>query len=387
MNKNKKPAKLTVLVVTSIHPDFDARVWRHARSLASIGYTVHLICPWKVADKSIKDGVIFHTFKSIEKRWQRPFLVPIRVLKKVFLLLNSVNIIHFHDLDLLPFFALLSPVKPVVYDVHENYPLEMLSRNWIPEKLRFTSYLLVKYGQKFFSQIIKNVVLVTPDQVADFSGERIRHITLKNYASIPAEGQVEDNYQNRRDSVIFIGSHYESNGSLLILDIAEAVTKKNKDVIFYIADRFSSKVYRERWLSEVSSRNLGFVIHLLPNVLPIDIIKSLNKATIAINPVLRVEKQIKAINSKLFEFMAAGLPFVTSDLPYPCEIVEETSAGLLAQPENVNSFADAILHLVDDRKKAFEMGQKGRKAFSQKYSWESQLEYLTVFYQEIIVAE
>jgi glycosyltransferase involved in cell wall biosynthesis len=194
---------------------------------------------------------------------------------------------------------------------------------------------------------------------------------------------VENDYECRPPAVIFIGSQHQNNGSLLLLEIAERAIKKMPNLHIYAADRFGDPAFRERYLQERRNKGLEDRLTLLPNVLPHELMQLLNKATIAINPNLRVDQQIMGIHTKLFEFMAAGLPIVTSDLPHQKEVIDATHAGLLAQPEDPDSFVEAIEFLVDNADKAKVMGKRGQQAFRNHYSWESQIPQLLAFYDEI----
>lgn len=70
-----------LLIVTSIHPDFDKRVWRHARGVANMGWDVDLVCSWDVPVNERIDGVRFRPFPPVRNRRTRLFLIPWRVLK------------------------------------------------------------------------------------------------------------------------------------------------------------------------------------------------------------------------------------------------------------------------------------------------------------------
>ena len=381
-NTHKQQNRITI--VTSIHPDFDSRIWKHATSLANNGYDVHLVCPWKVDDSKILDGVTFHPFKKIQKRWQRPLLVPFRVLNKLFPLLKKVDLVHFHDIDLLPWMAMFSIIKPVVYDVHENYAEEMLVRRWIPKFLRRLLYYVVLIGQFVLSQIIRNVVLVVPSQDKEFNNHRINKIHIRNYASLALLNDVVDNYIKRDNIIVFIGSQHKNNGSLFLLDIAERLCKVCPDTRIYASDRFSDLRFRDRVISEIRHRGLDGFVKLVTNVKPPEIMSVLNRAIIGISPNLRVTQQIHGIHTKLFEYMAAGLPVVASDLPHQIDVIEGNRAGLLARPEDPDSFVKAIQSLVLNRKWAMKLGQNGQLAFKERYSWESQIPALLNFYEQIL---
>jgi len=341
-----------VAIVTSIHPDFDSRVWKHAKGLARAGYDVNFVCPWKIKSGSQYDGVNFHTFERVTSRGLRPFQIPGRVLDKLLPLLKQVQLVHFHDIDILPWMTLLSFFKPVVYDVHENYPEEMMVREWIPKPFRHVLRFGVYWVQLICSMKIRNVVLVAPSYDSGFTSDYLRRIYFRNLATLELTKHVAPDYLTRPPAVIFTGSQYPNNGSLLYLDIAEICKRSDPELPFYVTDRFASSAFRARVLGMIEQRQLTN-IRLLPNVKPHELMRMLNRATVAVSPSLRVPQQIKGFHTKLYEYMAAGLPVVASDLPHESELITKSNCGILALPEEPASFAEAILKLAHDRRHAF----------------------------------
>lgn len=375
--------KRSIAIVTSIHPDFDSRLWKHAKGLARAGYEVHLVCPWKVSTGEVHEGVQFHTFKPIPSRALRPFLIPARVLSNLIPLLSVVQLVHFHDIDILPWMAILSFVKPVVYDVHENYPEEMMVRDWIPNSLRGLMKFAVYWGQFILAMKIRNVVLVAPSYDSGFTNRHFRKTYFRNFATLDLLDGFAPDYLLRQAAVIFTGSQYINNGTLLYLDIAERCKDVLPEVRFYMTDRFGNRAFRQQVLDSIETRHLNN-IEFLPNVKPHDLMRMMNRATIALSPSLRVPQQIKGFHTKLYEAMAASLPIVASDLPHETQLIGGNACGILAQPESPQSFVDAIIKLVGDREYAFTLGQNGQNAFKEKYSWESELPQLLAFYDGIL---
>ena len=114
-----------ICIITSIHPDYDPRVYKHCRSMADLGHAVTLIAPWSPAGM---DGRIrFRPFPRSPGTLGR-----LRNARHIWRLAaqTPAELYHFHDLDLCPIMALFALVRraKVVYDVHENYPLEMLKK-------------------------------------------------------------------------------------------------------------------------------------------------------------------------------------------------------------------------------------------------------------------
>ena len=75
--------------------------------------------------------------------------------------------------------------------------------------------------------------------------------------------------------------------------------------------------------------------------------------------------------TKLFEYMAAGLPFVVSDFPIWRDLTDRYRAGICVDPLDTEEIAEAVERLLTDDALAAEMGANGRRAFEQELSWEA----------------
>jgi len=373
-----------IAIVTSIHRDYDPRIWKHAVSLADSGCQVELVCPWVERKEQTIPNLRLHAFDRVTKRGLRPILVPVRVLKALSGVLSKVDVVHFHDLDLLPWMAGISFRKPVVYDIHENYPDEMLVRHWIPKLLRRPLYHAVKFGQGIFARIIHNVVIVVPSQLEDLPARRLRIVEIPNYVSVDILERSSLPYRSRPKAVVFTGGHYRENGSFLIVEIAAELRARGYSIPFLLTDRAEAPI-REALDRAISERGLTEQVRFLSSV-PSDRINDiLNLGAIGLAPNLRVPKQVKAIPTKIFEYMAAGMPVVASDLPYMRRFVGETGAGVLADPETTNAFVDAIVSVIENDDLASIMGENGRRAIREAFNWEAQIPKLLDFYGEILV--
>ncbi|GAB3169988.1 glycosyltransferase family 4 protein [Telluribacter humicola] len=88
--------------------------------------------------------------------------------------------------------------------------------------------------------------------------------------------------------------------------------------------------------------------------------------------------------TKLFEYMALGLPVITSDFPLYREVVERTQCGFCISPFDADALADAFKWLVDHPEEASAMGQRGRQAVEKKYNWQSEETALRQLYSTLI---
>ena len=272
-------------------------------------------------------------FERVTKRSARPFQIPIRILP--LLLARPYELFHFHDFDILWLMAILKLLRgrPVVYDCHENYALEMKNRAYLPPWTRGFLAFAAKWYEQLWASIIRDVITVVPLQQRTFAASRFRKVMVRNYAEREVSAARCDDFDKRSPACISIASQYVDNGALLVLDVARAVAKRNPRVKFYIVDRFGTdENLRSRVLGEISQPDLFRKVELLPNVLPQDIMHNLNQATIGLTLGLDTPKSQGALPTKLFEYMAAGLPIVAADLNNSREVINEAQCGLLAPP-------------------------------------------------------
>ena len=85
----------------------------------------------------------------------------------------------------------------------------------------------------------------------------------------------------------------------------------------------------------------------------------------------------------MYEYMAAGLPFICSDFPGWRIIAEKSQAGICVAPDDVKLIGEKIKGLLFDREKAQQMGKKGRDYVISHCSWDSEEKGLLLLYHEL----
>ncbi len=84
--------------------------------------------------------------------------------------------------------------------------------------------------------------------------------------------------------------------------------------------------------------------------------------------------------NKLFDYMAAGLPIVASDLPPMRRVLSETNAGVLFKAGDSSALASAVIGLLRDQAARHRLADNGRRAAAEKYNWrEDEKRLLEIF--------
>ncbi|AEI46529.1 glycosyltransferase [Runella slithyformis] len=84
--------------------------------------------------------------------------------------------------------------------------------------------------------------------------------------------------------------------------------------------------------------------------------------------------------TKLFDYMALGLPVITSDLPLLKAVVEPAQCGFCVSPYDADALADVMIACIEQPEPLRVMGENGRKAVKASYNWEKEAEKLVALY-------
>lgn len=84
--------------------------------------------------------------------------------------------------------------------------------------------------------------------------------------------------------------------------------------------------------------------------------------------------------NKILEAMMCSLPVITNIVP---EFIHDTGCGIIVEYNNVEQIKQAIITLRDNPKLRKEMGDKGRKAYVEKYNWTNMEKRLYKIYEEL----
>ena len=88
--------------------------------------------------------------------------------------------------------------------------------------------------------------------------------------------------------------------------------------------------------------------------------------------------------TKIFEYMAYGIPVLCADFPNLREIVEGVGCGICVDPDQEGAAAEAVRYLWENPEAAREMAARGREAARTTYNWDTQAEKLLRLYDAIL---
>lgn len=388
------PARPSVAIITTVHSAGDTRIFhKQARTLARAGYDVTLLAPRATVDGVTSDDVTVVGLSLPRGRLLRMSVGAARALAAT--LAVRPDVCHFHDPELLPVGLVLRMLsKHVVYDVHEDYPEQILAKGYIPLRLRRAIAGTFNAVEKWAAARFDAVVAAT-DTIADkFCGDGV--LTVRNYPladSIPpAPAHVRSPSASRSSLdhsttgpldlcapfrlVHLAGTLTEERG---ITGMVKAMELLGPGFELILAGRFIPPQY------EAALRAMpGFgSVHHIPTVPYERIWQEYAACDAGIICLMPVERYKVSLPVKLFEFMAAGLPVIASDFPLFREIVEGNGCGICVDPTNSEAIAAAVRRLQGDDAAARLMGERGIAAVRDRFNWRQEGAELVKLYQRI----
>lgn len=369
--------KQKICILTSVHSVFDARIfYKEAKALVNAGYDVTLIAQHN--KEEIIDGIKIIPLPKPKNRWERFFKLDYLTYKKA--LQQKADLYHFHDPELLPWMMILkSKTKSkIIYDIHENTPQQILNKYWLPWIIRKPVSWLVSCVERLGSQIFDRIAPATYKIADRFPSAKT--IVVQNF---PDTTEILPNnltpYTERPLSFVYAGAIAEIRGIKKII-YALKLLEDTSGIKFELAGSFRPNEFANelKTLTGWSLVNYHGIIsrkqlaHLLNNV----------KAGLIIHQ--PVPNEIDAWPIKMFEYMAAGLPIITSDFPIWRKIVNDTKCGILVDPKNPKKIAEAMEWIIKNPIEAEAMGKRGRQEVELKYNWKNESKKLLKVYVELL---
>ena len=144
----------------------------------------------------------------------------------------------------------------------------------------------------------------------------------------------------------------------------------------------------ERLKNVIQQMGLAETVKFLPLVPFKKLIPTLRSYDLAvdmlINPEQSVSKRYPAIN-KTYEYFAAGLPIVCSDMEAFIEEVHNQGAGISINPFQIEEARKRIIELVSDRDKIEKMRATARQLSEKRYNWKFEEDRLIATYSKLLI--
>lgn len=369
------------IIHTTISPcDHERRIFNEVISAEKAHYRVKILA---IKTPGLPEEDRFrHTdiFRISIKHWAGSPLKFLSFNWRLFLQLRKQKflILHVHDLWVLPAAVIAALIfqRPVIYDVHEYARgLEIFRKKKI-------SGLLWKFLEKIFIRFAKAIIVINKYHGKLLLKAYVNILELVILMNFPSLEENNKNYLNdfaHRDNLaIYQGILKEDRGLKRIIESMLSVKSGYLKIIGYgeleselkelvnhfnlqKKINFSGKINWDMLCFETSKARAGLVL-FEPTGL----------------------NYTYASPNKFFEYVHAGTPVITSNIPSFDELIRENRVGILVNHNSVSEIAGAIEKLLTNKVTWHNFHKECLKA-RQVWNWEHQEEKLLRIYQDLIL--
>ena len=367
---------------------WDVRVAKIAQTLSDASHIVHLVARNRTGGPAVEhlSECIVHrlsTIPSIGRRLNDLSMFPAFFNPRWFRLIwrtasqQHAGLILVRDLPLAPTAIWVGRLLrlPVVLDMAENYPA-MIRAVWETGRRRPTDILvrnpsIVRLVEQYAVRHVDHVLVVTEESRDRLLSEGIPEHRITIVSNTPHRSRI-DQYQNANQDrgaalrVFYLGLLEVARGIGVLLEAVARSVKRGPITLDIVG------AGRDESLFQDQAARLGLgpdVVRFHGFVRNQEALAAMGAADVGIIPHFADEAWNTTIPNKLFDYMAAGLPVVTSDAAPPARIVRSTGAGVVFRDRDADDLARALERLRDpERRKA--CGMAGRAAIASVYHWE-----------------
>jgi glycosyltransferase involved in cell wall biosynthesis len=358
--------------ITTVHPADDHRILRkECVSLREAGYAVTLIAPHP-RDATIAGVDVVGLRAPARTRAERMFRRSHAAYRAAVAL--DADLYHFHDPEFLPYGARLARAgKRVVYDAHEDVRTQIRYKEWLPGPSRAPVARAVARLEAACVARIDAVVSPSLAALERLAPRQPRAVLVANYPRLEAAAVAP--WQRRERAACYVGGISRVRGAHALID-----AMAHADAELYLAGPFSPPQLRRELERSAGWRRVRYAGRISPERVP----DLLGRARVGVLPLQPIPNYRIAYPVKLFEYLAAGMPVVATDVPLWRDLLETHECGVCVPPDSPHRLAEAMTSLLDDDGRARAMGERARRAVEQRYSWGSQADKLIALYGELL---
>ncbi len=345
---------MRVVVCTVVHHPADARIlYRQIRALLDAGHDVTYIAPLRACHVTPWPEL---TTAEVPRASGRRRLRAIRAARRELSRhVRGADLLLIHDPELLLVLPALRHRPPTVWDVHEDTAAALSTKAWVPGPLR-PALAVAVHGAERIAERTVLLILAEPGYAGRF---RRSHPVVPNTTYVPERPAAAD---AAADRVVYVGHLSPDRGTTDMIELARML--RPRGITVELIGDADAQAGAE--LTRAQAEGLVRWHTFVPN----DEAMRMVDGALAGLSLLHDEPNYRhSMPTKVMEYMARGVPVITTPLPPAADLVERNLCGFVVPFRDPRAAADAVLRLRDDPGLRAGMGQRGHSGARESLHW------------------
>jgi glycosyltransferase involved in cell wall biosynthesis len=298
----------------------------------------------------------------------------------------AADLYHFHSPELAPWGLLLQATRgvPVVYDSHEYLRQDVATKSWLHPAAAGPLSVLLDNLERSMARRFAGIVTVNPHMAERFRRLNTNVAVVANFPPVEMARHAAAVSQQDRCSAVYLGSIDRDRGFLDVIETMKLIRAEAPAAVMRIYGEIEDGTHSQHAVPATDADLLSIGIETFPRVPHGSLREVVGHCAVGWVPWRATAHHVLGTPTKIFEYMALGLPVVASDLPFVKTIVEENECGVVVPAGSPVDHARALLELWNDPARARGMGERGRLAVLARLNWESQFGELLALYDRAL---
>lgn len=350
----------SVLVVTVVHHPEDARIrHREIAALLEAGLPVTYAAPFAAYGASPDPAPGLTTIdlpRAVGRRRLRAARAARSLVRR---LAPHHGAIIVHDPELLLAVAGLR-LPHLIWDVHEDTAAAIEVKGWLPRALRRPAAGGVRVLERA-AERSRHLLLAEPGYADRFKGH---HVVVPNTTTVPPSVPPPQS-----DSVVYLGSVTVARGARMMVELGRILHERTDGTLSVEIIGPPRDEETRQLLDEAAARGHVRLHGFVPNAAALALVEG---SLAGISLLRDLPNYRHSTPTKIYEYLARGVPVITTPLPVAEELVEASGAGFVVPFDDAAAAANAILRLAGDRELATDLGRRGHAYALAHHDWTTQ---------------
>lgn len=182
---------------------------------------------------------------------------------------------------------------------------------------------------------------------------------------------------------MYIGSISVNRGIYQLLDLVIRVKIEFPDIRLILIGPFSDDSLDANVQKYIRHNNIEDNVQIRGSMKNVEAYPVIAKCMIGLALLLPEPNFTKSLPTKMFEYMALGLPVVVSNFPRWEDIVKSHQAGVVVDPFDIASISEVVSSILANENLYAELSHNAKVA-AQEYSWETESIILQNFLDNVL---